>query len=134
MIKEVFVTNAADAKPLVKELRNKAENVCWITISNACDSGGRIIGGQGSNKDLLVMRFDDIPVNPITHKQARKIKNFVFNHHINSPKNWILVLNCIAGISRSAAIGRFCEKKLNLSVNFWTEPHPNKGVLLALGV
>ena len=134
MIREVFVTNAVDVKPLVKNLRDKGENVCWITISNTSDSAGRIIKGQGSNKDLLVMRFEDVPVNPLTPRQARKIKNFVFNHHINSSENWILVVNCIAGISRSAAIGRFCEKKLSIPVNFWTEPFPNRGVLSALGI
>lgn len=132
MIKEVFLSDYMNAKSLVKDLRNKGENVCWISISNASNDGGRVFHNFGCNKHLLVMRFDDVPVNPITREQARKIKNFVFNHHKNSSKEWVLVVNCIMGISRSAAIGQFCEWKLKVPVHKKEEFFPNRGVLSAL--
>lgn len=104
---------------------------CWITI---CSQRSKPLVTH-STKDILVCKFDDINVNPLTKSQARKIKNFLLNKHLNSPKSWNLLINCRAGISRSTAIARFTEHNLNITnQTFEQQPFPNRAVMQALGV
>ncbi len=130
MISNVIVTNRDDAGWIVKDLIKSGKNVCWITI---CNTQAKPLINK-SNKHILVCKFADIPTNPSTPNQARKIKNFIMNHHINMIQEFVLVINCHAGISRSAAIGMFCQQNLNLNVKFGKECFPNSGVMKALKV
>lgn len=129
MISNVIVTNRDDAPQIIKDL-SLNNMIAWITI---CSKRDRPLISH-SNKHTLVCKFDDISINPITHSQARKIKNFILNHHINMMKDFILVINCRMGISRSAGVGMFCKHNLNLNVNFGPETFPNNGVMKSLGV
>ncbi len=68
-----------------------------------------------------------------------KVKNFIFNHHINNSQEFILVVNCMAGVSRSAAVGKFAELKFGIPARY-TELEakrmiaPNHLVLKLLGM
>ena len=56
------------------------------------------------------------------------------NHHVNMIQDFVLVVNCHAGISRSSAVGMFCQHNLNIPVQFGKETFPNAGVMQSLGV
>ncbi len=129
MISNVVVTNREDAPGLVAELSVDGNNVAWVTIANKRSSAL-----ARSSKRVLSLKFDDIPEFPVTKNQARKIKNFIVNLHVNNKKSFTLVVNCHAGISRSAAVGVFCRNNLGVPVQFGIETFPNAGVMRALKV
>jgi hypothetical protein len=144
-IEQVVVTSREDAQPTISHLRDGlGKRVCWITVCNrfgGTDSTSHVPLVRKSQKHILVMKFQDVNINPITKNQARKIKNFILNHHLNQPKDsvsFVLVINCRAGISRSTAIGKFCELTLNLPVEYkqlqFQDIYPNSGVMEALGM
>ena len=125
MITNVLITNRGEAPSLVQSLVEKGNKTCWITISS---KNSKPLCNR-SNKTTLVVKFDDVLTDPITKNQVRKIKNFIANHHINSAEEKILVINCHAGISRSAAIGMWCLHVLGLRVQFGKETRPNVSVM-----
>jgi len=128
-IKRVVVTNRGDVKDVMTALKKEqGELVCWITIANP-DAPALI---KRSCKRVLSLKFWDILSQPVTKRQVRKIKGFISNHIHNIQGDYVLVINCHAGISRSAAIGKFCEMVHNLPVQFGPECYPNPGVLKAL--
>jgi protein-tyrosine phosphatase len=129
MIKEAVVTNCIDATIAKSAFELQGKNVCWITIS---DPNAKQI--RGSSKHVLVSKFYDRNVDPISPRQIRRIKNFIFNHHLNSKLEWILLINCFAGISRSAAIGMFCRQNLDIPVDFFEKISPNKKIMELFGV
>jgi uncharacterized radical SAM superfamily Fe-S cluster-containing enzyme len=120
------------ARNTVKKLRSEGLNVAWISIAN--HSSGELL--TRSSKHTLGLRFDDITdqnnPNAISKRHVRRIKNFVCNHHKNMKEKYVLVINCEAGISRSAAVGKYCEYVHNIPVANIMAPFPNKLVLLAL--
>lgn len=130
MISQVIITNRDDAKNTIRTIELTGIKTCWITISNTFSSS--LV--KASKKHILNMKFNDIRVDPITKNQTRKIKNFIFNHHLNMKDTYFLVINCHAGISRSAGIGMFCKQILDLPVEFQNEPFPNEGVMKSLGI
>ncbi len=130
MIILAIVTNRHETLDIIQELKNQGKNVCWISICNTYSFPLKC----RSNKHTLILKFDDIHINPITIRQKRKIKNFIINHHKNMKDDYVLIINCHAGISRSAAIGMFCKYNLGINVQFRKETFPNTGVMLALGV
>ena len=129
MISRVIVTNRADAPMVVRHCKEQGPT-CWITICNP--TAHPLV--QRSSKHILVCKFNDVPGNPITNRQKRKIKNFIMNHHVNMKEHFTLVINCHAGISRSAGVGAFCKHNLGIPVAFGPETFPNVGVMQALGV
>ena len=133
MIEKCIISPRGMAKSIFLSLKEKRKNVCWITIANKDQIS--LVGG--SSRHILSMHFDDVAVkaaNSINTNQARKIKNFIYNHHINSKQSWVLLVNCNAGISRSGAIGDFVACKLNVGVINVICPFPNKLVMKLLGV
>lgn len=132
MITSCIVAPRVSAKTIKASLEAEGKNVCWITISGF-RSKGLVIG---SSKHILSMFFDDVvhPSFGASHNKARKIKNFILNHHFNSKHEWVLLVNCIAGISRSAAVGMFVQNNLGVSTTFIESCHPNKLLLQRLGV
>jgi len=139
MIKQIIVTDRETAKVIVPQLKKLGEKVAWITIAN--DQKKRLV--SGGNKHTLPLFFDDITDKTsrkaFTKNLARKVKNFIFNHHINNSQEFILVVNCMAGVSRSSAIGKFAELKFGIPARF-TELEakriiaPNHLVLKLLGM
>ena len=129
MIINVIITNRTDAQDVVNRCRAKGPT-CWITICN--ERSHPLV--PGSDNHTLVCKFQDVPSNPLTANQSRKIKSFIGNHHKNIPREFTLVVNCHAGISRSAAVGMFCKHNLKIPVEFGPETFPNRGVMEALGV
>lgn len=132
MITSCIVAPRVSAKTIKTSLEAEGKNVCWITISGLRSKG--LV--TGSSKHILSMFFDDVahPSFGASKNHARKIKNFILNHHLNSEKKWVLLVNCIAGISRSAAIGMFVQTNLDINTTFIESCHPNKLLLQRLGV
>lgn len=138
MIEKVIVTSQEEANEISDSLKREGHFVIRICISSS-QSKALFKGG---GKDKLILHFADIEVanqkGSFRKNQARKIKNFILNHHKNSDKKMVLVINCVAGQSRSTAIGRFCE---SLGINTtYTELEakrcifPNKLVLRLLKI
>lgn len=127
MITHVTIADKFDAKAIWSTFNS---DDIWITI--CCRKGTPL--ANRSSKRVLVMKFDDIKVNPLTHNQARRLKNFILNHHINNPKPIKLLVNCRAGQSRSVAVGFFCKFNLGIPVEFLNLQFPNDGVMNALNV
>lgn len=132
MITSCIVSSRAAARAIKTSLEENGSKVCWITISGLKTPG--LVAR--SNKHILTMFFDDItsPIYGITSKQAKKIKDFIMNHHLNSPENWCCLINCIAGQSRSVAVGMFLQNNLGIETKFIESQHPNKLVLSRLKV
>lgn len=138
MIEQVIVTDRGSVEALIKELKQNGKKVIWITISDDQRSALR----KGGGKDILVLHFHDIEAQKsysFTRNKARKVKNFIFNHHLNSKEVVTLVVNCRAGVSRSTAVGKFAEIALKIPARF-TELEskrmiaPNRLVLKLLGL
>ena len=134
MITNAIVCSRQKAKEIVSGLLKTQTNVCWVTIANL--NAQPLV--RGKHKNILSMKFDDVisPIKGINPSQVRKLKNFLFNHHFNAPKtkpNWTCVINCHAGISRSAAIGMFLKETLDVNVTFIECPFPNSRVARLLG-
>jgi predicted protein tyrosine phosphatase len=127
-ITKVFVVSRAMAPSFLASLKEEKQEACWITIANT--RGKPLV--RGSSKDVLSLMFDDDSVS-FSANQARKTKNFIANHHKNSSRNKVLVVNCVAGISRSAAIGKFCEISLGIPSVYTQVIHPNIHVANRLG-
>ncbi len=98
------------------------DSIAWITIS---DPDKNNISIQAKNK--LSLKFSDIEEN--TNKEilfneeiAKEIIDFIKLH-----KDKKFIINCEAGISRSAAVGLFIEKILlnEMSVNKHIRFEPN---------
>lgn len=139
MIKQIIVTDRNSVKAIILEQKRSGEKVAWITVAN--NQNQRLV--SGGNKHTLPLFFDDITDKTsrkaFTKNLARKVKNFIYNHHINSSQEFVLVVNCMAGISRSAAIGKFTELKFGIQAKY-TELEakrmiaPNHLVLFRLGM
>ena len=94
------------------EILNKKDiiedNIAWITIA---DPDKEIINMEAKNK--LCLKFSDIEEETdneilFNEKLAKEIIDFIIKN-----KDKKFVVNCEAGISRSAAIGMFIEEFLN---------------------
>lgn len=139
MVKQIIVTDRNTAKVIISILKQLGEKVAWITIAN--NQSQRLVSGGG--RHTLPLFFKDIidkkSKDAFTKNLARKVKNFIFNHHINNSEEFTLVVNCMAGISRSAAIGKFAELRFGIPARF-TELEakrmiaPNRLVLDLLGL
>jgi predicted protein tyrosine phosphatase len=127
MITQGLVTDRQSAMSMFFSLKEKGNNVCWVTIANR---NTRPLVFRG-NKHVLSMHFDDVTskIDGISHDQFRKLKNFLWNHHINSNNSWICLINCHAGISRSAAVGEIIECKFRVPVTYLHTPFPNMRIL-----
>lgn len=127
MISSVVVCDRTSAKETWSTF---GPNDIWITI---CSIRSAPLVNR-SSKRVLVVKCDDIKKSPLTQNQARRIKNFILNHHKNNSNKVKLLINCIAGQSRSVAIGFFCQFNLNLQVEFREKQFPNEGIMQALNV
>ncbi len=132
MITSCIVAPRVSAKTIKASLEEQGLNVCWITVSGRKTPG---LVGRGS-KHILSMFFDDVtnPSYGIQKNQAIKIKRFVMNHHLNSEKKWVCLINCIAGQSRSVGIGKFLELNLSIPTKYIEPQYPNKLVMTILKV
>lgn len=118
MITEVIVTDRDSSKAVRAELIAQGKNCAWISIS---DSPSEAVL-RASNKNCLAIFFHDTrhraEKNAITKNQGRKLKNFIHNHHKNMNGDFVLVVNCRAGISRSTAVGKYCELVLGIPTRY----------------
>jgi predicted protein tyrosine phosphatase len=124
---------------LIKDLKLLNKKIAWITIADNQKLG--LV--RGGNKYVLPLYFEDVEKKAFkesfTKNQARKVKNFIINHHLNNKIELILFINCAAGVSRSTAIGKYAELKFNISTRY-TELEskrmisPNHLVLERLGM
>lgn len=129
MISKVIVCNRNEAPNLVKSLSCPL----WLTIT--CTNHVPLV--HKSSRDCLTMKFNDV-VNGmgfITRKQVNKIKKFISNGHKNNENEFVLVINCNAGKSRSVAVGMWCKHGLGLPVEVWhAEPQPRPRIMEMFGV
>lgn len=139
-IKKVIIANREDAPMLYNQHLN-ADNAYWLTISNI--HAKPLV--PASTKRIKVAKFDDIafPFRNNNSDVPRKLKTWICNLHFNknNEANIVLIINCHAGISRSAAFGKFCQINLEIpEVEFRNETiykskvHPNRYILEELKV
>ena len=98
---------------------------------------------------IITLRFHDLdpewPVDPerdprpsyvfMSEEDAKRIVDHVLRFH-QHPESWELMVNCMAGVSRSGAVGTFVQRLASIpEADFiTTNPalHPNKYVLKLL--
>src|SRR5439155_24243208 len=98
---------------------------------------------------IITLRFHDVdpewPVDPerdprpsyvfMSEEDAKRIVDHVLRFH-QHPESWELMVNCMAGVSRSGAVGTFVQRLASIpEADFiTTNPalHPNKYVLKLL--
>lgn len=143
-IEKLCVCSRKDAERilprLVVKLANQPENsVAWVTISDKDVPPLKKPEGLPSDR-YLALQFEDWSYGAITVSQKEKLKTFLCNLQYNSnPKdNIFLLVNCMAGISRSVAIGKFCEQEFGVKAIYREEEFhghpicPNPGLLQEL--
>lgn len=139
-IKKVIVANREDA-PMLYNQHSNVGNTYWLTISNI--HAKPLV--PASTKRIKVAKFDDIafPFRNNNSDVPRKLKTWICNLHFNknNETDIVLIINCHAGISRSAAFGKFCEINLEIpEVEFRNETiyksriHPSRYILEELKV
>ena len=91
-------------------------------------SGGRVLRMRFSDITKTVKKGDKF-YNPISDAQAKAMAEFIAE---NQERKFIV--NCRAGISRSAAVCLFIHQQYGhgLKPNFWNLSHPNPQVLQCL--
>jgi predicted protein tyrosine phosphatase len=105
------------------------DSTAFISIGNEHEPFWSL---QVTGDNVLTMVFSDVVVsalnggkiyNPISSHQAVKMVDFIVK---NSSKKF--VVNCQAGVSRSAAVCLFIHEALghDLKPDFWKLSHPNR--------
>lgn len=119
MIKTVFNCGIAKFKAINDLGVNSKDNMACISIICSEDSPFLI------NFDYwltgIQLQFDDVenenypPLHPISKDQAKSIVEFIKEiHSFNEPLS--LIIHCTAGVSRSAAIGKFINDYYGLDL------------------
>ena len=128
MITKVIVCNREQAPKLVVSLSMAR----WVTIT--CTNHFPLV--HKSSRDTLSVKFNDHDfIGKITKKQVNKIKKFICNAHKNDDGEFVLVINCNAGRSRSVAVGMWCKHILGLPVEVWhDDPDPRRSIMEMFGV
>jgi predicted protein tyrosine phosphatase len=161
MIKEILVLSRLEAELLCYGVGKTPKKNKWLLISICSPQDEMIrsdyVKGQLSNwgcKNWVSLIFDDITkkvyenikkiyphsnkmnkIKLFSNKNAQTIINFI-DKYKNDKEDFILIIHCKAGVSRSGAVGWFTCKYLGLDQNKFLENnkniYPNKYVLMLL--